>query len=267
MKILGRVERNPIAFPIVCVPPTSSSFTSTHAATLSRARMRVILTLSAAKELRNDRENTLEADCRHVVHIQPHSSLPLSPPVAAEADGWTGVREGGGGARARGGTWWDCNEVEDKNQKRERESEGERVREREWERERERESQRERVREGEGGREREREREREGEGGREREREREREGGREREREREAGFRMQDRFSTAQPVGAAAPRTPLDRLAMLRGVFGVRNDGDSSLHLQHNRLIHGGRERGRGGWEQKKKKRERETEAPELIAQ
>lgn len=54
--------------------------------------MRVILTQSAAKELGNDRENTLEADCRHVVHIQPHSSPSLSSPVAAQADG-----EGGGG--------------------------------------------------------------------------------------------------------------------------------------------------------------------------
>lgn len=63
--------------------------------------MRVILTQSAAKELGNDRENTLEADCRHVVHIQPHSSPSLSlSPVAAEADGeggreWGGPEQGG----------------------------------------------------------------------------------------------------------------------------------------------------------------------------
>lgn len=67
--------------------------------------MRVILTQSAAKELENDRENTLEADCRHVVHIQPHSSpslsLPLSSPVAAEADG-----EGGGTRAGGGGETW-----------------------------------------------------------------------------------------------------------------------------------------------------------------
>lgn len=119
-----------------------------HTATLSRAGMRAILTQSAAKELRNDREKTLEeADCRHVVHVQPHSS-----PSLRSCSGWGGWGGGGGGGREGGDVI--------------------------------------RLQWGGGGK----------KGARKRS-----VCVREREREREIGFRMQVRFSTTQPMGAAAP--------------------------------------------------------------